>query len=478
VPQWGVSFPLHVPVTASTPRIEFDAALIRRFDRAGPRYTSYPTADRFDASFDEAAYRRAAAGRNADAVQRPLSLYVHLPFCRDVCFYCACNKIVTRDTRKASEYLEDLDIELALNAALFREGRRVTRMHWGGGTPTYYDVDRLRALFWKIGRRFELAHDGDYSIEVDPRTADGDTIEALRAVGFNRVSFGVQDFDPAVQAAVHRVQSAELTLSAIAAARCSGFDSINIDLMYGLPLQTPDGFARTLDQVVAARPGRVALYNYAHLPARFKPQRRIREEDLPTAATRLELLGLAVERLGAAGYLYIGMDHFALPDDALAIAQRQGCLRRDFQGYSTGTAGDLAGLGVSAIGAVGATYSQNHRGLKEYRESLDRGQLPIMRGLALSADDLLRRSVIHALMCNFTLSKTALEIAYLIDFDRYFEPELDALREFEGLGLLRFEGDWITVTPVGRFLIRGICMVFDRYLNAEVRASRSFSSVV
>ena len=462
----------------TSPRIEFDAALIQRFDRSGPRYTSYPTADRFDASFDEAAYRRAAARRNSAVAGRPLSLYVHLPFCRDVCFYCACNKVVTRDAGKASKYLEDLDIELALNAALFREDRRVTRMHWGGGTPTYYDVDSLSALFGRIGKRFELASDGDYSIEIDPRTADGDTIEALRAIGFNRVSFGVQDFDPAVQAAVHRIQSAELTLSAVAAARRSGFDSINMDLMYGLPLQTPEGFARTLEQVARARPGRIALYNYAHLPARFKPQRRIREQDLPTAATRLELLALAVGRLGAAGYLYIGMDHFALPGDVLAIAQRQGQLRRDFQGYSSGPPGDLVGLGVSAIGAVGPTYSQNHRDLKHYGECLERGSLPIMRGIELSADDLLRRSVIHALMCNFALSKAALEIAYLIDFDRYFAPELEALRELEDLGLLRCERDWIAVTPRGRFVIRGICMVFDRYLRAEAPAGRSYSPVV
>jgi oxygen-independent coproporphyrinogen-3 oxidase len=462
----------------TTPRIEFDAALIQRFDRSGPRYTSYPTADRFDASFDEAAYRRAAANRNAGGARRPLALYVHLPFCSDVCFYCACNKVVTRNAGKAASYLEHLRVELALAGDLFRGGRRVTRMHWGGGTPTYYDLDRLRGLFETIGRHFDLAHDGDYSIEIDPRTADGDTIEALRAIGFNRVSFGVQDFDPAVQTAVHREQSPELTLSAIAAARRAGFDSINIDLMCGLPLQTPESFARTLERVVTARPGRIALYNYAHLPARFKPQRRIRERDLPTAATRLELLRLAVERLGAAGYLYIGMDHFALPGDVLAVAQRQGQLRRDFQGYSSGPPGDLVGLGVSAIGAVGATYSQNHRDLQHYRECLERGSLPIMRGVQLSADDLLRRSVIHALMCNFALSKSALEIAYLIDFDRYFAAELAELRELEDMGLLQCERDWITVTPRGRFVIRGICMVFDRYLHAEARDGRSYSPVV
>jgi oxygen-independent coproporphyrinogen-3 oxidase len=471
----------HVPTTdtgAMVSSLQFDAGLVESFDRPGPRYTSYPTADRFDAAFDEAAYRRAAASRDAGAGRRPLALYVHLPFCRDVCFYCACNRIVTRDARKASDYLEYLELETAMAGALFGKDPRVARMHWGGGTPTYYDAERLRALFARIARRFELAHDGEYSIEVDPRTVDGEAIEALRAIGFNRLSLGVQDFDPAVQAAVHRVQSTERTLAAIDAARRCRFDSINIDLIYGLPLQTPASFGRTLDLVVAARPGRIALYNYAHLPARFKAQRRIRAEDLPPAKARLEILGLAVERLGAAGYQYIGMDHFALPGDALAVAQRHGRLRRDFQGYSSGSPCDLVGLGVSAIGAVGATYSQNHRELENYYDCLRRGSLPVARGLQLTADDLVRRSVIEGLMCNFALSKAAIEIAYLLEFDRYFAPELEALREFEDLGLVSSRGDWITVAPKGRFLIRGICMAFDRYLRGAGEGGPRFSRVI
>ena len=456
----------------------FDAGLVAQFDRNGPRYTSYPTADRFSDSFDEAAYRRAAANRNTGGVERPLALYVHLPFCRNVCFYCGCNKIVTRDAAKANAYLDYLDIELALVSDLFGDRSRVVRMHWGGGTPTYYDSGQLRALFATIGSRFRLARDGDFSIEVDPRTVDEEAVEALRAIGFNRISLGVQDFDPAVQAAVHREQSVECTLAAIAASRRCGFDSINIDLMYGLPLQTPDGFARTIEKIVVARPGRIALYHYAHLPARFKPQRRIREEDVPPAEIRLELLGLAVERLRAAGYLHIGMDHFALPGDALAVAQGQGQLRRDFQGYSSGPPCDLVGLGVSAIGAVERTYSQNHRDLARYYECLGRGCLPIMRGLELSADDLARRSVIHALMCNFAVSKARVEIGYLIDFDRYFAPELRDLRELQDLGLLSCDGDWITVAPKGRFLVRAICMVFDRHLRAAPADGPRYSRVV
>jgi oxygen-independent coproporphyrinogen-3 oxidase len=457
--------------------IEFDAELVRRFDRPGPRYTSYPTADRFVEAFGPEAYRTWVARRNIGGVQRPLSLYVHLPFCRDICFYCACNKIVTRDRAKAARYLDYLDREIALQEPLFREDARVCRMHWGGGTPTYYGAEDLRALFGRIAARFELAPDGEYSIEIDPRTVDAEAVRALREIGFNRASFGVQDFDPEVQAAVHRVQSAERTLEVIAAARRAGFDSINVDLIYGLPRQTLASFDATLSQVIAARPDRIALYNYAHLPQLFKPQRRIEEADLPSPQTKLRLLGQAVKRLGAAGYLYIGMDHFALPGDALAVAQRQGQLRRDFQGYSTGGDCDIVGLGVSAIGAIGPTYSQNHRALPDYYEQLDRGEVPIMRGLELTADDLARRAVIQSLMCHFTLSKEAIEIAYLLDFDRYFETELVELRELERHGLVAIEDGWIVVSPKGRFLIRAICMVFDRYLRHD-REVRRYSRVI
>ena len=462
---------------ASAAPIEFDAGLIERFDRSGPRYTSYPTADRFDGSFDESAYRRAVAARNAGGPRRPLALYLHLPFCRDVCFYCACNKIVTRDASKAAAYLDHLDVELVLSGAML-EGARVVRMHWGGGTPTYYDIERLRELYGRIAGRFDLAHDGDYSIEVDPRTVSGGAIAALRAIGFNRISFGVQDLDPGVQAAIHRVQREEDTLGVIAAAQRWKFESVNVDLIYGLPRQTPESFERTLSTIVAARPGRIALYQYAHLPRRFKPQRRIREQDIPPAAVRLRLLETAVERLGDAGYLYIGMDHFAVPGDALAVAQRQGRLRRDFQGYSSGPECDLAGIGASAIGALGTCYSQNHRDLESYYGCLGRGSLPVARGVALSADDLLRRSVIHALMCDFAVSKECIEIGYLVDFDRYFAPELVALRELQDLGLVHCGRDWITVSPRGRFLVRAICMVFDRHLRASPADGPRYSRVV
>lgn len=457
--------------------VALDSSLVSRFDRSGPRYTSYPTADRFVEAFGPEQYRTWAQRRNIGGIQRPLALYLHLPFCRDICFYCACNKFVTRDAGKTARYLDYLGKEIDIQAALFHDDLRAAQMHWGGGTPTYYDTETLRNLWARIAGRFQLAADGDYSIEVDPRTVDAPAVHALREIGFNRVSFGVQDFEPSVQVAVHRLQSAERTLDVIEAARDAGFASINIDLIYGLPKQTLMTLNATLARVLATRPHRIALYNYAHLPQLFKAQRRIYEGDLPSPETKLKLLGLAVKRLTGAAYVYIGMDHFALPEDALAVAQRQGRLRRDFQGYSAGGEADLVGLGVSAIGSVGPTYSQNHRALPNYYDCLDRGELPILRGIELSADDLVRRHVIQSLMCHFALSKESVEIAYLIDFDRYFAAELADLREFETLGLVVDEDGWLTVTPRGRFVIRSIGMAFDRYLRRD-REVRRYSRVI
>jgi oxygen-independent coproporphyrinogen-3 oxidase len=456
--------------------IAFDAELVRRFDRNGPRYTSYPTADRFVEAFDPASYTKWAARRGTGRV-RPLALYVHLPFCRDVCYYCACNRIITRNAATAERYLDALAAEIALQAELFRADPRVVQMHWGGGTPTYYSPDVLRALFKRLAAHFDFAPEGEYSIEADPRTVGAETVHALRGMGFNRISFGVQDFDPVVQQAIHRQQSEASTLEAIEAARAAGFHSINIDLIYGLPRQTLASFDQTLSRVTALRLGRIALYSYAHLPERFAPQRRIAADQLPPAQEKLQLLDLAIRRFGAAGYVYIGMDHFALPDDTLAVAQRRGDLHRNFQGYSTCPEADLVGLGVSAIGAIGPSYSQNHRALDPYYAALDQRQVPVARGIELGADDLLRRAVIQALMCQFAVSMERLEAAYLIDFDRYFASELEELRSFEDLGLLAIDDGWIEVTPKGRFVIRGICMVFDRYLRHEQGGVR-YSAVV
>lgn len=464
------------PPAAHLP-FDVDLDLIRRLDCNGPRYTSYPTADRFVEAFGPDAYRSWVAKRNIGGIQRALSLYVHLPFCNTVCFYCACNKIATRDRSKAEKYLGYLAREIELQARLFGTDRGVRQMHWGGGTPTFFDSEQLAALFRLLREHFSFAPDGEYSIEIDPRTVDSVSVAALREMGFNRMSLGVQDFDPDVQRAVNRIQSPEQTLEVIAAARSAGFLSVNVDLIYGLPRQNLMSFNRTLARIIAAQPDRIAIYNYAHLPSRFKPQRRIKEAELPPPEVKLKLLGLAAQRLSEAGYVYIGMDHFAKPGDTLAVAQRQGRLHRNFQGYSTQPDCDLVGLGVSAIGSIGPTYSQNYRALDEYYASLDRGELPIMRGLELKADDLLRRAVIQALMCHFMLSKESIEIGYLIDFDRYFAAELAELRGLERSGLVEVDERWITVTARGRMLIRNVCMVFDKYLRHDREVQR-YSRVI
>jgi oxygen-independent coproporphyrinogen-3 oxidase len=459
------------------PALEIDLDLIRRFDGRGPRYTSYPTADRFVEAFGADAYQTWLARRNIGGIVRPLSLYLHLPFCSTLCFYCGCNKIVTRDRSKGDTYIKYLHEEIALQAAALSGDAQVQQMHWGGGTPNFFLIEQVAGLMRGLRDHFEFDPAGEYSIEIDPRSADAAYVAGLAELGFNRMSVGVQDFDPEVQRAVHRVQSEKETLAVIEAARANGFRGVNVDLIYGLPKQTLVGFEHTLDRVIEAAPDRIAVYNYAHIPSLFKPQRRIREDDLPSPDTRLKLLTLAIRRLTGAGYQYIGMDHFAKTDDGLAVAQRQGRLHRNFQGYSTHADCDLLALGVSAIGNVGPTYSQNFRTLDEYYSCLDRGELPVMRGLELSADDLLRRAAIGTLMCHFALTKQSLAIAYLIDFDKYFASELAELREFEQLGMVELDDFEIRITPKGRLLVRNICMVFDRYLRQD-QERRRYSRVI
>jgi oxygen-independent coproporphyrinogen III oxidase len=451
-----------------------DTEVLRRFDRPGPRYTSYPTADRFVEAFDAAAYRRALDARRASGRSRGLSLYVHLPFCSTICYYCACNKVITKDRGRAAKYVRYLARELELVGERLAPGERIGQLHWGGGTPTFLPDEEMSALMAVIRSRFPLVDDGEYSIEVDPRSVRPETIALLASLGFNRLSVGVQDFDADVQRAVNRRQSFEETAAVIEAARAHGFKSVNLDLIYGLPRQDTSRMGETLAKVLRLAPDRIALYNYAHLPGTFKPQRRIAESELPSAAARIDLAVLAMRTLTEAGYRYIGMDHFALPDDELAEAQRLGHLHRNFQGYSTRAECDLVGLGISAIGAIGPAYSQNVKTLEEYYDRLDHRELPVMRGIELSADDLVRRAVIQALMCHFELAIESIEIAYLVDFERYFAAELADLRELEALGLVEIGGGWITVTPRGRLVVRGIAMVFDRYLRrAETRARYS-----
>ncbi len=455
----------------------FDPQLIRRFDVNGPRYTSYPTADRFVEAFDAAAYQDWLGRRAVGGISRPLSLYVHIPFCNTICYYCGCNKIITKDHGRSAKYIKYLGKELAASAAYIEGSRDVVQLHFGGGTPTFLADAEMRRLMDTIREHFRLVPNGEYSIEVDPRKVDTDSVALLGELGLNRMSIGVQDFDPAVQKAVNRVQSVEETRAVMEAARANGFKSISVDLIYGLPMQNVISFNRTLETIIELSPDRLSVYNYAHLPGIFKPQRRINAEDLPTPDQRLEIFKLAIRRLTDAGYVYIGMDHFAKPDDELSVAQRQGRLHRNFQGYSTYAECDLLGIGVSSIGKVGPTYVQNFRGLDEYYDCLDRGILPVMRGLELTADDLLRRSIIQALMCHFEISIESIEIAHLIDFAAYFEAEIADLREMESAGMLTIDDKWISVLPRGRMLVRAIAMVFDRYLRSDRERAR-YSKVI
>ncbi|MES2161484.1 MAG: oxygen-independent coproporphyrinogen III oxidase [Pseudomonadota bacterium] len=449
------------------PNVEFDAAIIGKLSQSGPRYTSYPTADRFQQDFGYGQFLEAVAGLRMRRSQRPLSLYIHIPFCDTICYYCGCNKIVTKDHSKAATYLGYLKQEIDMQGRLFAGMGQIEQLHFGGGTPTYLSDRQMGDLMAHLHANFQFAPDaqGEYSIEIDPRTVSVERVHSLRAQGFNRISLGVQDFDPEVQKAVNRIQPEAETRAVMDAARAAGFRSISIDLIYGLPKQSMASMEQTLDKVIAANPDRIALYNYAHMPHLFKPQRRIADEDLPTPAVKLDLLALCIRRLCAAGYVYIGMDHFAKPEDELAVAQRQGRLQRNFQGYSTRAEAELISCGVSAISAVGATYSQNEKTLEAYYEKLDEGKLPVTRGIKLDTDDLLRRIVIQKLMCNFELSIASIEQAYPIRFAQYFAAELEKLQAFEDDGLLEVDPEWITVTPKGRLLIRNICMVFDRYLN-------------
>lgn len=456
--------------------MKLDAALIRRYDSHGPRYTSYPTAVQFHSGFDEQSYRRVALLSNS--TPRPLSIYVHVPFCARPCFYCGCNKIITRDPVHAEQYLQRLRREIELQGALFDRRRNVRQLHFGGGTPTYLTMAQLAGVFEQLGRHFNIDRSAgrEFSIEIDPRTLEEHTLRSLAELGFNRLSLGVQDFDPQVQRAVNRQQSPEQIEQCMVEARALGYRSVSFDLIYGLPLQTVESFGRTLDTVIRMRPDRIAAYGYAHMPRLFKAQRAIRPEQLPDAETRLQLLALTVERLTEAGYVYIGMDHFALPEDDLARAMRDGSLHRNFQGYSTHGDCDLIGLGVSAIGAVGNSYSQNRKDLSGYYASLDQGRLPVERGIALSVDDLLRREVIQRLMCQGELSMPEIESRYALDFSDYFANELAALETLAGDGLITSDAGTIRVTERGRALLRTIAMVFDAYLPRA--ASTQFSKVI
>lgn len=456
--------------------LRWDSDLIRRYDLAGPRYTSYPTAVQLHS--EVGSFDLLHALRESRRSARPLSLYLHVPFCANICYYCACNKVITKDRGRALPYLQRLEQEIQLVACHLDPGQRVEQLHLGGGTPTFLSHPELRQLMARLREHFSLLEDdsGDYGIEIDPREADWSTMGLLRELGFNRVSLGVQDLDPAVQRAVNRLQSLEQTRTLIEASRTLQFRSVNLDLIYGLPRQTPQGFARTVDEVIRLQPDRLSVFNYAHLPERFMPQRRIDNSELPSPAAKLEMLQATIEQLTTAGYRYIGMDHFALPDDELAIAQEEGTLQRNFQGYTTRGHCDLIGLGVSAISQVGDLYCQNSSDLNTYQAALCGGQLATQRGLVCDQDDRLRRAVIQQLICHFELDFNAIEQAFAIDFADYFKalwPQLQAMHQD---GLISLDAKGIRVLPAGRLLVRSVCMVFDAYLALHDR--QRFSRVI
>lgn len=447
--------------------------LIQKYDTAGPRYTSYPTALEFHESFKAKDFIEHAELSN----QRggPLSLYFHLPFCDTVCFYCACNKIITKNRDHAAPYIENIYKELALKAALVDSSRPVTQLHWGGGTPTFISKQQMQDLMTETRRHFHIADDADISIEIDPREANADTIALLKKIGFNRISLGIQDFDPAVQKAVNRIQSEAETLAVIDAARQHQFRSISVDLIYGLPLQTLSGFDTTLDKIITANPDRISLFNYAHMPKLFKNQRQIKSEDLPTAEQKLSILQLSINKLTQAGYQYIGMDHFAKPDDELSLAQQQNRLHRNFQGYATHAECDLIGFGITSIGNIGDAYAQNVKTLLEYDNLLKQNQLPLMRGISLTEDDKLRRQIITRLICDFELNIVEIEQEFGIQFKEYFADAYPQLEQFAEDGLLQYNWKNIVVLPAGRLLIRNICMAFDKYSQ---QAKQRFSKVI
>ena len=464
-----------------------NADLIRRYNVSGPRYTSYPTALQF-APYSESDFKEAvAASRSAleiPSTEKPgnanddLSVYVHIPFCATLCYYCACNKIVTKKREPAIEYLALLKQELAMVAPLF-EGRVVSQLHWGGGTPTFFDDDQLLELMDALKSAFDFRSDdeGEFGIEIDPRTVDAERVAYLRKCGFNRLSFGIQDFNPVVQKAVNRIQTYEQTEEILEAARANGFESISVDLIYGLPHQSVSSFDETLKQIIELRPDRVSIFNYAHLPERFSPQKRILISDLPGPDEKLDILGLCIERLTSAGYVYIGMDHFALPDDELAVAQREGTLHRNFQGYSTYADCDLLALGVTGISNIGNTYSQNVKELDAYREKLVSGSIPVEKGVMIDNDDQIRKAVINALICQFELDFEKIEHAFGIDFQTYFANELDTLKPMVADELLAVSPGEIKVLESGRLLIRNICMVFDRYITSS-DGTQAFSKAI
>lgn len=460
-------------VLGTAESVQISESLVRRFDRSGPRYTSYPTADRFQDEFSAEHYKFALTQRQEQANPVPYSLYVHLPFCASLCYFCACNKIITQDYSRSSQYVQTVLQELALLDPYLGQQRTVTQLHLGGGTPTFLQADELSKLMRGIQQYVHFSPDAELGIEIDPRTVDGQTLSFLAELGFNRTSFGVQDFDPQVQQAINRIQPLNMVEMAMATSRAAGFESINTDLIYGLPKQSLSSFKQTVEALIALRPDRIALYNYAHLPQRFKAQRLIKTEDLPSADERLHIFLMASQQLLDAGYVYIGLDHFALPEDVLNKARLDQSLQRNFQGYTTQANTDLIGLGVSAIGKVGGTHIQNQRSLAAYQQAITTHHLATFRGHVMDQDDVLREEVIMALMCSMPIDFHSLSQRYDIDARRYFATELEALAPYKEAGLVLVDTDHMQITAKGRLFVRAISMEFDGYLRQQTAASYS-----
>ena len=452
--------------------IIWDSHLIQKYNQSGPRYTSYPTALEFNESYQDEDFKAAAARYP----NKPLSLYVHIPFCHKLCYFCACNKIITRHQHKVDIYLDYLEKEIKYRSALFKQ-RKVTQIHWGGGTPTYLNEEQSLRLMAMLRKHFDVSDEAEISIEMDPREIELDMLDHLRAIGFNRISMGIQDFNKEVQKLVNREQDEEFIFALMKRAKELGFTSTNIDLIYGLPKQTVESFLFTLQKVIELNPDRMSVFNYAHLPSRFAAQIKIKNEMLPAPEIKLEILQKTIETLGQAGYKFIGMDHFAKPNDELAIAQDNGVLHRNFQGYTTQEDADLLGMGVSAISLLGDSYAQNHKELKQYYAEVEMRGIALHKGLTMTKDDCLRRDVIKALICNFKLDYVTFEQQYGIEFKRYFAEDLDLLAPLAQDGLLAITDTGLTVSPQGRLLIRNICMCFDIYSRQQARRQQ-FSRII
>jgi len=457
---------------------EFNLDLIKKYDKAGPRYTSYPTAVVFNEKFTADDYIKQAVASNAAHKNQPISLYFHIPFCDTLCFFCACNKIATKKRDKADVYLDYLEKEMAMVSKLYDKNRIVAQMHFGGGTPTFLTDAQFERMMALINKNFSLiqTEKRDYSIEIDPRSVTKESMKNLASYGFNRFSLGVQDVNPVVQKAVNRVQPTEMTAEIIQACRDVNALSVSVDLIYGLPFQTMESFSQTIDAVVEMSPDRLSVFNYAHLPHLFAPQKRIDINDLPKAEEKLAILQMSIEKLTQAGYVYIGMDHFAKPEDELALAQANGTLQRNFQGYTTHAELDLVALGVSSISSVNHSFSQNVKSTQQYYAILDNDKLPIYRGYLLNEDDKIRKTVIQKLACQFALDFTSIENQFDIVFKDYFTEEIQELRLMQTDKLLSLDDKSIEVSGAGRLLIRNICMVFDFYLKSQ--KGQRFSKVI